>query len=69
MGGVDAVAGVGLGVEHVRLIIEPADLRQAVGADTDHATPLELDLHIGQLREHLEHFRAHVGGDVCRITT
>ena len=65
--GVDAVAGIGLGVEHVGLILEAADLRQAVGADADHPAPLIVDTHIGQLREHLEHLRPHVAGDIRRI--
>ena len=68
VGGVDAVAGVGLGVEHIGLVFQAADLRQAVGADADHAAPLVIDLHVGQLREHLEHLRPHIGGDVRRIT-
>ena len=67
--GVDAVAGIGLGMEHVGLILEATDLRQAIGADADHAAPLIVDAHVGQLREHLEHLRPHVAGDVRRVAS
>ena len=45
----------------------PPDLRQAISADADHPTPLIIDLHLGQLREHFQHFRPHVTGDVLRV--
>ncbi|MNS60561.1 hypothetical protein D3C72_935680 [compost metagenome] len=66
--GVEAVAGVGLGVPDVGLVGQAAELRQAVGADADHPAPGVVDAHVGQLREDLEHLRAHVSGDVRRIT-
>ena len=47
------MAGIGLGVVHVRLVLESSDLRQAIGADADHAAPLVIDLHCAQLREDL----------------
>ena len=55
-------------MEHVGLILESADLRQAVGADADHPAPLIVDAHIGQLREYLEHLRLHVASDIGRVT-
>ncbi|MCY1422564.1 hypothetical protein D9M71_382500 [compost metagenome] len=61
------MAGVALGVEHVRVLAQTPDLREAVGRDADHATPLIVDARVGQLREHLEHLRAHVGRDVRRV--
>ena len=68
MGGVEPMARVGLGVIHVRLAAQPADLRQAVGADADHAAPLVIDAYVGQFGEHLEHLRPHVVSDVLRVS-
>ncbi|MNL06158.1 hypothetical protein D3C87_1267880 [compost metagenome] len=67
VGHVQAMAGVTLGVEHVRVLAQAPNLGEAVGRDADLAAPLIVDAHIGQLREHLEHLRAHVGADVRRI--
>ncbi|MNP25064.1 hypothetical protein D3C76_1178570 [compost metagenome] len=66
--GVHPVAGIGLGEVHVGLVGQPADLRQAIGADADHPAPLIVDTYIGELWEHLEHLRSHIGGDILRIT-
>ncbi|MNM98652.1 hypothetical protein D3C81_1111880 [compost metagenome] len=69
VGGIEAVAGVGLGKVHVRLAWQAADLRQAIGADADHAAPLVVDAYVGQLREYFEHLRPHVRGDILRIAS
>ncbi|MNG32182.1 hypothetical protein D3C84_1181290 [compost metagenome] len=61
------MAGVRLGVIHIRLVFEPAYLRQAVGTDADHPAPLIIDLYPTQLREHLKHFRPHISADVRRV--
>ena len=61
------MAGITLRVKHVRVLFESANLGEAIGGNADLAAPLVVDVHIGQLREHLEHFRAHIGGDVRRI--
>ncbi|MNO07139.1 hypothetical protein D3C81_2292190 [compost metagenome] len=63
------MTGIGLGVIHIRLVIESADLRQAIGADTDHAAPLIVDLHVSQLWKDFEHFRPHVRSNVFRIAS
>ena len=68
VGGVEAVAGVGLGVEHIGLVGQAADLRQAIGADADHAAPLVVDAHIRQLRKHGQHLGPHIGRNIRRIT-
>ena len=49
------------------LLGQAPDLRQAIGADADHAAPLVVDADADQLREHLEHLRLHVGGNVFRV--
>ncbi|MCY1447728.1 hypothetical protein D9M71_643600 [compost metagenome] len=67
MGDVQAMAAVALGIEHVRVLLQAADLGEAIGGDADLAAPLKIDALVGQLREYLEHLRLHVGGDVCRI--
>ncbi|CNK52834.1 Uncharacterised protein [Mycobacterium tuberculosis] len=69
MRGIEAVACVSLGVIHVGLIGQAANLRQAIGADTDHAAPLEVDLHVSQLWKHLEHFWPHIGANILGIAT
>ncbi|MCY1379463.1 hypothetical protein D9M69_671860 [compost metagenome] len=69
VGDVQAVAGIALGVEHVWLLSQATDLREAIGGDADHAAPLIVDAHIRQLREYLEHLWAHVGGDVRGVAS
>ncbi len=68
VGGVHAVAGIGLCIKHIGLAAQSADLRQAVGADADHAAPLVVDTDVSQLRKHFQHLRPHVSADVLRIT-
>ena len=68
VGDVQAMARVALGVEHVRVLAQAPDLGEAVGGDTDLPAPLIVDAYIRQLREDLEHLRAHVGADIRRIT-
>ena len=67
MGRVDAMPGIGLGVQDVGRIGQAPDLRQAVGADTDHAAPLVVDPHPLQLREHPLQFRSQRRADIARI--
>ena len=64
---VQAVTGIALGIEHVGVLLEAPDLGKTVGGNADLAAPLEFDSRVGQLREHLEHFRAHVRGDVLGV--
>ncbi|MNL31838.1 hypothetical protein D3C87_1536490 [compost metagenome] len=67
VGDVQAMTGITLGVKHVRVLAQTPDLREAIGGDADHATPLVFDARVRQLREDLEHLRTHVSGDVRRI--
>src|SRR5471032_3237299 len=67
VGRIEPVTGVSLGIEHVGLILQAANLRQTVGPDADHAAPLIINLHVCQLRKYLQHLGAHVGCNVLRI--
>ncbi|MCY1526586.1 hypothetical protein D9M68_616200 [compost metagenome] len=61
-----AVAAAALGV--VDVVADPADLGQAGQRQQEVAGPGEVDLHVLQLREGLEHLRPDDGLDVGRVT-
>ncbi len=53
----------------VDVVVEPAELGQAIQRHQEIAAPGEVDAHLGKLGKGLEHLGSDHRGDVCRILT
>ena len=65
--GVEAMTGISLGIEDVGMILQAADLRQAIGPYPYHAAPLKLDGRPRQLGKDSQQLGQHEGLDVSRV--